>query len=62
MNAVRIEPDGSMSGETFDGLGMAVTVAKIAPMTTSTRVLLVGAGGAGRAITFALAQRGSGRF
>jgi shikimate dehydrogenase len=62
VNAVRIEPDGSMSGETFDGLGMAVAVAKIVPMTISTRVLLVGAGGAGRAIAFALAQRGVGEI
>lgn len=62
VNAVRFEADGSLSGETFDGIGMASAIAAIAPLTASTRVLLVGAGGAGRAIAFAMAQQGIGQL
>jgi shikimate dehydrogenase len=62
VNAVRVEADGSLSGETFDGLGMANAVHAVKPLGPHISVLIVGAGGAGRAIAFAMAQNGVGEI
>jgi hypothetical protein len=45
VNAVRIEPDGRLIGETFDGVGMVKAIAAQRILDANTRVLLVGAGG-----------------
>jgi shikimate dehydrogenase len=57
-NTVRVEEDGRLVGEMFDGVGL-VEAAKANGMPPGgKRVLLLGAGGAGRAIAFALAEAG----
>ena len=60
VNAVRIEPDGRLIGETFDGVGMVKAIAAQRVLDANTLVLLVGAGGVGRAIAVALALAGAG--
>lgn len=58
VNTVRIEENGRMVGDMFDGLGL-VDGAKANNMDPhGLSVLLVGCGGAGRAIAFALADAG----
>jgi shikimate dehydrogenase len=47
-------------GETFDGLGMVKSIEMQRVLNSDTRVLLVGAGGAGRAIAVAIALAGVG--
>lgn len=57
-NTVRIEEDGRLVGEMFDGVGL-VEAAKAGGLPPrGKRVLLVGAGGAARAIAFGLAAEG----
>jgi len=58
VNAVRIDPDGRLIGETFDGVGMVQALAAHRALNTATRVLLGGAGGVGQAIAVALALAG----
>jgi len=60
VNAVRIDPDGRLIGETFDGVGMVQAIAAQRVLDADTRVLLVGAGGVGQAIAVALALAGVG--
>ena len=60
VNAVRIDPDGRLIGETFDGVGMVHALAAHRAVDATTRVLLVGAGGVGQAIAVALALAGVG--
>jgi len=60
VNAVRIEPDGRLIGETFDGVGMLHALTAHRAVDATTRVLLVGAGGVGQAIAVALALAGIG--
>ena len=60
VNAVRIDSDGRLIGETFDGIGMVQAITTHRPLGTGTRVLLVGAGGVGQAIAVALALAGVG--
>ncbi len=43
VNAVRIDADGRMIGETFDGVGMVKAIAAHRSLAGATRVLLVGA-------------------
>jgi shikimate dehydrogenase len=62
VNAVRRVPDGTLEGETFDGIGMMRAIAAVTTLDRGTRVLLAGAGGAGRAIAFAMAAAGIGRL
>ena len=57
-NTVRIEADGSLTGDMFDGLGLIEGSRGNGIEPTGKAVLLVGAGGAGRAIAFALAEAG----
>ena len=61
-NTVRIEEDGRLVGDMYDGVGF-VSAAKAGGLPPAgKRVLLVGAGGAGRAIAFALAAEGVARL
>jgi shikimate dehydrogenase len=60
VNAVRIDPDGQLIGETFDGMGMVQAITAHRALDAATRVLLVGAGGVGQAIAVALALAGVG--
>jgi shikimate dehydrogenase len=59
VNTVRVEPDGALAGEMFDGAGLLATARANGMDPKGRRVLLVGAGGAGRAIAFAMAQAGA---
>jgi shikimate dehydrogenase len=61
-NTVRIEPDGRLVGDMFDGLGLVEGARANGIEPTGRAVLLVGAGGAGRAIAFALAAAGVSRL
>lgn len=58
VNVVRFDPDGRRVGEMFDGLGLVRGAEQNDVSLTGKRTLLVGAGGAGQAIAFALAQHG----
>lgn len=60
VNAVRIDPDGRLTGEIFDGVGMVQAITAHRALDAATRVLLVGAGGVGQAIAVALALAGVG--
>ena len=60
VNSVRIDPDGRLIGETFDGIGMVKAIGAQRVLDTDSRVLLVGAGGVGRAIAVAIALAGVG--
>ena len=62
VNAVRIDPDGRLIGETFDGVGMVHAITAHRAVDATTRVLLVGAGGVGQAIAVALALAGVGHL
>jgi shikimate dehydrogenase len=58
VNTVRIEDDGRLVGDMFDGVGL-VQAAKAGGLPPAgKRVLMLGAGGAARAIAFALAAEG----
>ena len=58
VNAVRFTADGRLIGDMFDGIGLVRGALAHDILFKGKRVLLVGAGGAGRAIAFALAQEG----
>jgi len=58
VNVVRVDRDGRLIGETFDGIAMVHAIRKHQAIGASTRVLLVGAGGVGQAIGVALALAG----
>jgi shikimate dehydrogenase len=60
VNAVRIDPDGRLIGETFDGVAMVQAIMAHRAIDATTRVLLVGAGGVGQAIGVALGLAGVG--
>lgn len=60
VNAVRVDPDGRLIGDNYDGIGMVTAIATQRRLDAITRALLVGAGGAGRAIAVALASAGVG--
>lgn len=60
VNHIRVGSAGRWTGETFDGVGMVKAIAARRSLGASTRVLLVGAGGVGRAIAVALALAGVG--
>jgi shikimate dehydrogenase len=62
VNAVRREPDGSFVGDIFDGEGFAAGLRHQGIAVTGANVLLVGAGGAGTAIAFALFDAGIGHL
>jgi shikimate dehydrogenase len=53
VNHIRVDPDGRWIGETLDGVGMVKALQAQRTLDAHTRVLLVGAGGTGRAIASA---------
>jgi shikimate dehydrogenase len=58
VNTVRFAADGRTVGDMFDGLGLLQGALASDIALKGRKVLLVGTGGAGRAIAFALAQEG----
>lgn len=58
VNTVRFPGQGRMIGEMFDGLGLIDGARAAGFEPRGQRVLLLGAGGAGRAIAFAMAAEG----
>ncbi len=61
-NTLRRERDGTWSAEMFDGAGLLHALAGLGVAAAGAAVLLLGAGGAGRAIGVALAQAGVARL
>lgn len=59
VNAVRKESDGRLVGENFDGEGFLRGLVEQGHSVEGRRILLIGAGGAGRAIAHALADAGA---
>jgi len=62
VNAVRFEPDGSMHGDNFDGAGFVAGLRQQGYDPAGLDVLMLGAGGAARAIAMALCTAGVGRL
>ena len=62
VNVARIEVGGRLIGEMFDGDGLLATARSSAIDYKARRVLILGAGGAGRAVAFAMAQEGAGQI
>jgi len=60
VNAVRIDAEGRLIGEIFDGVAMVQAITAHRALDATTRVLLVGAGGVGQAIAVALGLAGVG--
>jgi len=58
LNALRREADGSWTGEMFDGEGFVRGAERKGERLPGRRVALFGAGGAGSAIAYALAEAG----
>jgi shikimate dehydrogenase len=58
INAVRREPGGRWVGDNFDGKGFVAGLRNSGHEPRGRRALLVGAGGAGSAVGFALAEAG----
>lgn len=61
-NALRREPDGRWTADMFDGVGLVRGVHGLGQSLAGRCVLLLGAGGAGGAIAFALAAAGVARL
>jgi shikimate dehydrogenase len=62
VNAIRRESDGRLVGANTDGSGFVTGLTQAGHDLAGKRVLLVGIGGAGRAIAFALAQAEAGEL
>jgi shikimate dehydrogenase len=62
VNTIRIEPGGRLVGESFDGGGFLNAAREAGVFTPERRCVVVGAGGAGRAICHALAAAGLKRL
>ncbi|MEC8089070.1 MAG: shikimate dehydrogenase [Pseudomonadota bacterium] len=62
VNAVRFDADGSMHGDNFDGAGFVAGLRHNGNDPSGKDVLMVGAGGAARAIALALCEAGVGRL
>ncbi|MBG6085963.1 shikimate dehydrogenase [Actinomadura viridis] len=62
VNALRREPDGRWRGDNFDGAGFVRGLSAAGHDPAGRRVLLVGAGGAGRAVAVALLEAGAARL
>lgn len=58
-NAMRREPDGRWTADMFDGIGLVRAAARLGDVVRGRAVKLLGAGGAGRAIAFGLAEAGA---
>lgn len=59
VNWLRREPSGALIGDNFDGVGFMAGLASDGVNVAGKRVMLVGAGGAARAIAFALGETAS---
>lgn len=59
VNFVRRNPDGTLHGDNIDGLGFVGGLLEAGVTIRGARVLQAGAGGAGRAIAFAMAEAGA---
>ena len=59
INAMRRERDGTWSGDNFDGRGLVRGLGEEGLSVADARVMLIGAGGAGSAVAFALAEAGA---
>ncbi|MFI4986476.1 MAG: shikimate dehydrogenase family protein [Alphaproteobacteria bacterium] len=59
INAMRREKDGSWSGDMFDGRGLVRSMAAEGLAIAGLRVMQLGAGGAGSAVAFAMAEAGA---
>ncbi len=59
INAMRRERDGSWTGDNFDGKGLIRALIGRGHSVAGRRAMLIGAGGAGKAIGFALAEAGA---
>jgi shikimate dehydrogenase len=62
VNVARIDGGGRLIGEMFDGEGLLATARAHDIGYEGRRVLILGAGGAGRAVAFAMAQEGAGQI
>lgn len=62
VNAVRVEPDGRWVGDAFDGLGYVDGLKANGRDPTGKSAQLVGLGGAGMSMAFALAEAGVARL
>ena len=62
VNFVRRAADGGLTGDNVDGIGFVAGLARNGIAVQGQRVLQIGAGGAGRAIAFALAEAGAGEI
>lgn len=58
VNSLRRDPDGSWTADMFDGRGLVHGLRERGIALEGRRVLLIGAGGAGSATAFALAEAG----
>lgn len=58
VNYIRRDPDGTLTGENVDGSGFVRGATEAGVDLAGLRVLMVGAGGAGRSLAFALAEAG----
>ncbi|HEY2928856.1 shikimate dehydrogenase family protein [Piscinibacter sp.] len=61
VNAARRNPDGSLEGALFDGVGFVKALDHFGVPVSSRRALVVGVGGGGVAIAASLAERGAAR-
>lgn len=63
VNIIKKMPDGSLAGDNTDGAGYAQSLEKKFALQgrelNGAKILILGAGGSGRAISFALAQKGA---
>jgi shikimate dehydrogenase len=59
VNTIRIEADGRLVGESFDGGGFMNAAREAGVFDSGRRCVVIGAGGAGRAICHALAAAGA---
>lgn len=62
VNTIRIEPGGRLVGESFDGGGFLNAAREAGVFDPARRCVMIGAGGAGRAICHALAAAGMRRL
>jgi len=62
VNTVRRTASGGFEGDMFDGLGFVEGLRAAGCAVAGRRATLLGAGGAGRAIAFALAEAGLGKL
>lgn len=58
VNCIQRAEDGQMNGALFDGIGFVGGLGEAKSRLRGARVLIVGAGGAGRTIAYALAEEG----